>query len=353
MVKDTVICGPVLGIVNDRQSKDVRKKKIDSNKLLVARPIEREIVMQQPVVQTLNGKRAADCGHLSLTNDDAQKRALLSHLETLNTVSDRLSFVQALSSNLRNELTSKDVRMGKAEMIASVVREAMSSCTTFEIRELVSILKSKAEAFRAKLTEDPEVRAHPVLAALFKYDLDDSRPHKWQGAKFNTWIKREICADGWQEGYRRILVELTQELERRQDELSPSQKASLRVLQLGRKCDKESLPFLLLPNGYDLIESLAEGRFVARGLIQELPRSIKDRHVLQAFGKLPDYSGDKDYSCQLHIFCKRGVSLPHGRGVVTLYKRGGDWRVGGLPRDSEVVPSLVSFLKNPYLFRMV
>jgi hypothetical protein len=88
-----------------------------------------------------------------------------------------------------------------------------------------------------------------------------------------------------------------------------------------------------------------------RGLIKEFPR-IKDQHVLEAFGTLPPYSGDKDYSCHLHIFCRRGCSLPHGRGVVTLYKRGRDWRVGGIPNDSDVASSLEPFLKNPVLFAL-
>lgn len=286
------------------------------------------------------GKQAAERCSKAFVNDD-EKRNILSHLVMLEDVPDRLDFVKSLRNALQGELALKDEQMQKADVIASIIKEAVPLCEkTFEIKVLVSTLKSKKPGLQSevKLTEDVQIRSHPLLAALFRFEIDDSASYKWTTAGFNTWIKRNITAENWQEGYRRLLIEITDKLRDHRDELERKE-TLLKIQELGQKCDAENIPFLLLPSSYGIKNYLFRS-----ALIRELPE-IKDKDVLRAFGMLPAHNYDS-YSMDMCIFCKHGYSLPEGRGFITLYKRGREWRAGGDSKESRVLPSLVSFLKK-------
>jgi hypothetical protein len=161
-----------------------------------------------------------------------------------------LAFVDALQKGLQNELREKDESMRIAEPIVSIAKQAVLLCKKPDTNELVSMLKADDMEFRARLTENEELRSHPLLAALFKFEVHSSMPYKWEGVMFGAWVRNNVDAGKWQEGYRRLLIDLTRCILNRRKELYIRRQMD-EVVELGRKCDDERIPFLLVDSAYD------------------------------------------------------------------------------------------------------
>jgi len=128
--------------------------------------------------------------------DDDHKRELASQLAAIEGTPMCLAFVDALQKGLQNELREKDESMRIAETIVSIAKQAVLLCKKPDTNELVSMLKADDMEFRARLTENEELRSHPLLAALFKFEVHSSMPYKWEGSELNIKNRDVLRAFG-------------------------------------------------------------------------------------------------------------------------------------------------------------